>query len=104
MEWICFLIAFVFSNAFIHVSALKLPIKRAEIVKRATTGASIKSVSLAGAGNSSALGSVGDIRVINCKTVSSGTDYANKCLVHNNDKGQRSWYDKLFGMRGSALT
>jgi len=63
-----FLISLLCTNVFIHVSALRIPIKQAEVVKRASAGALVKSVSLAGAGNSD-LGSVGDIRVIDCTII-----------------------------------
>jgi len=56
-----YLISLLIANAFVHVSALKLPIKRAGLVKRAA-GASVQSVVLDGTGNSSALGTIGDIR------------------------------------------
>jgi hypothetical protein len=68
MELICLLLSFLFANEFMQVSALKLPIKRAGVVKRAL-GASVKSVALGGAGGGGALGTVGDIRVINCTTI-----------------------------------
>ena len=58
-----YLISLLIANAFVHVSALKLPIKRASIVKRAA-GASVKSVVLDSTGNGNALGTIGDIRVI----------------------------------------
>ena len=72
-----FLISLLFANALMHVAALKLPIKRAGVVKRAA-GVSVKSVVLDGAGNSSTLGTIGDIRVISFTTFFSGTDFTNK--------------------------
>jgi hypothetical protein len=71
MEWSSLFFSLLFTNVFIHVSALRIPIKRAGLVNRATTGASINSYSLAGAasGNDSNLGNVQDIRVNNHSTV-----------------------------------
>jgi hypothetical protein len=87
MEWIYLL----FSLLFIHVSALKIPIKRAGLVNRAIPGASIKHVSLASAaGNNSNLGSIKDIRVINYLVFLGHC--ANRQSVHDNYQGERSWY------------
>jgi hypothetical protein len=63
MEWTYLFFWLLSTNVFIHVSALGIPIERAGVVKRAATGASIKSVSFATAGNNSNLGSIQDTRV-----------------------------------------